>query len=329
VRRRRAAYSPIARRASYPRTSKTRLSSGPTSKLEHSGRYATHMWVKLLRRSIGTVAGCVVAAIAVAALLYLPNWLVDLSAVGPTTAYERLQAISAQRQIVLWILGGIIAIITLSYTHIRHRLDRDSNRTDRYSSAIDQLGSEKLMVRIGGIFALERIAIDSARERGPVMNVLSAFVTNDRPRIFDSGIPPAYPIPLDVVAALQVIGRLPRSKPDVPPNLNSADLSGADLHGANLRNAVLSSADMMSANLTGAILKDADLGPADSRLVGASLYGATLDRADLSKANLTDAEFTDASVRRTKFHQAILTRTRLDNIRPKQGTKEGPIGLEN
>jgi len=33
--------------------------------------------------------------------------------------------------------------------------------TDRYTKAIEQLGSDKLDVRIGGIYALERIARDS------------------------------------------------------------------------------------------------------------------------------------------------------------------------
>ena len=38
--------------------------------------------------------------------------------------------------------------------------------TDRYTKAIEQLGSDKLDVRIGGIYALERVARDS-RETSP------------------------------------------------------------------------------------------------------------------------------------------------------------------
>src|SRR5215471_21690303 len=48
--------------------------------------------------------------------------------------------------------------------------------TDRYSKAIEQLGSEKLDVRIGGIYALERIARDSVRDHPTVMEVLAAFI---------------------------------------------------------------------------------------------------------------------------------------------------------
>src|SRR6516164_8690295 len=39
--------------------------------------------------------------------------------------------------------------------------------TDRYTRAIEQLGSKELDVRIGGIYALERIARDSARDHPP------------------------------------------------------------------------------------------------------------------------------------------------------------------
>ena len=49
----------------------------------------------------------------------------------------------------------------------RQEIDRQGQITDRYTKAIDQLGSEKLDVRIGGIYALERIARDSARDHRP------------------------------------------------------------------------------------------------------------------------------------------------------------------
>jgi hypothetical protein len=48
--------------------------------------------------------------------------------------------------------------------------------TDRYTKAVEQLGSDKLEVRIGGIYALERIACDSARDHPTVMDVLTAFI---------------------------------------------------------------------------------------------------------------------------------------------------------
>jgi len=48
--------------------------------------------------------------------------------------------------------------------------------TDRYTKAIEQLGSDKRDVRIGGIYALERVARDSPRDHPTVIEVLAAFI---------------------------------------------------------------------------------------------------------------------------------------------------------
>jgi len=47
--------------------------------------------------------------------------------------------------------------------------------TDRYTQAIGQFGSGKPDVRIGGIYALERIAHDSPWDHPTVLEVLSAL----------------------------------------------------------------------------------------------------------------------------------------------------------
>ncbi|WP_243878742.1 hypothetical protein [Streptomyces sp. KS 21] len=47
---------------------------------------------------------------------------------------------------------------------------RERHITDRFSRAVDQLGSEKTDVRIGGLYALWRIADHSARDRGAVIS---------------------------------------------------------------------------------------------------------------------------------------------------------------
>src|SRR5215467_9400652 len=84
--------------------------------------------------------------------------------------------------------------------------------TDRYTKAVEQLGSDKLDVRIGGIYALERIARDSATDHPVVMEVLTAFI---REHSHDQWPPPDHPASYpqgrstrpDVQAAVTVIGR--------------------------------------------------------------------------------------------------------------------------
>jgi hypothetical protein len=128
--------------------------------------------------------------------------------------------------------------------------------TDRYTKAIEQLGSAELAVRLGGIYALERIARDSARDHSTVLEVLTAFVGAAPPL----GTAPA-PTPLserrgrprlraDIQAALSVIGRrnTAHDQPGQHIDLAEANLPGADLAGADLRGADLAQADLTEAD---------------------------------------------------------------------------------
>jgi hypothetical protein len=61
-------------------------------------------------------------------------------------------------------------------------INREGQITDRFTRAIDQLGAtdnkgNKLFeIRIGGIYALERIANESEKDYWPIMEVLTAYV---------------------------------------------------------------------------------------------------------------------------------------------------------
>ncbi|MEU4836437.1 pentapeptide repeat-containing protein [Streptosporangium sp. NPDC023615] len=167
--------------------------------------------------------------------------------------------------------------------------------TDRYTKAIEQLGSDKLDIRLGGIYALERIARDSARDHPTVMEVLAAFIREHSRDVktdeTENEQPHSRKLRTDLQAALTVIGRrtLAHDTTSAKINLTRANLSGADLFGANLVNADLSGAylthaDLSNANLTGAYLLGADLSGA--YLFGAYLFGANLVGANLSAANL-------------------------------------------
>lgn len=201
--------------------------------------------------------------------------------------------------------------------------------TDRYSDAIEQLGSEKLDVRIGGIYALERVARDSATDHPTVMGVLTAFIREHSHEPWSpAGFggrgwkPSTRP---DVQAAVTVVGLRDASRDAKAIDLArvilaDADLGGANLGGANLfcarltdatlTFAILTSADLTQANLGGANLFRADLTDATlalATLFRAKLGGATLTRANLFRADLTDADLTDADLT-----DADLTDARLD-----------------
>src|SRR5262249_47441889 len=77
--------------------------------------------------------------------------------------------------------AGIFAAGALVYTARNFRLSREGQVTDRYTQAIEQLGSSEPDVRIGGIYALERVARDSPRDHPTIMDVLAAFIREHSP----------------------------------------------------------------------------------------------------------------------------------------------------
>jgi hypothetical protein len=62
-----------------------------------------------------------------------------------------------------------------------YRLAQQGHITDRYTRAIEQLGSDKQDVRLGGIYALERIAKDSAQDGATIAEVLTALIRGRAP----------------------------------------------------------------------------------------------------------------------------------------------------
>jgi hypothetical protein len=207
--------------------------------------------------------------------------------------------------------------------------------TERFTRAIDQLGSEQLDVRLGGIYALERIARDSPGDRSTIGEVLTAYIRGQAPwpprrdtqPPADAGIETVTFLRLrapDVQAALTVLGRGRFADPDPgAPRLDLSDtdlrrayLSRTDLRGARLYNADLRKARMEDTDLRGATLTRANLQEAhlvDANLQDAGLREADLRDADLTGANLAGADLRSANLQGTNLDGADLEGARLDH----------------
>src|SRR6266436_2086814 len=130
---------------------------------------------RMIRRLIGVAA--VVLALVIVWALVVPgaDWLAShdiSSAKGSPLPAAR----DAARGRLLTLGAGLLAAGALLFTARNFTLSREGQVTDRYTKAIEQLGSGKLDVRIGGIYALERIARDSKKDHPTVMEVLTAFI---------------------------------------------------------------------------------------------------------------------------------------------------------
>jgi hypothetical protein len=180
---------------------------------------------------------------------------------------------------VVVLAGVVFTAAGLVYTARTLHTTEQGQITDRYTQAIEQLGSDKPEVRLGGIYALERLMADSTRDRRTITEVLAAYVrthAQDHPPVGS----PDLRLAVDVEAALTVIGRNQSPGTDEP-----VDLVSVDLHHKNIDRMDLSRVNLHDANL------------ADAHLVGTNLTGANLTGADLAGANLTGTDLDGADLR--------------------------------
>ena len=278
-------------------------------------------WPKIARSASLCALGAAVAVAVVYLLLwYGPDLLArhDVGNVsGALRAFRLQQARDAARGRLLTLGAGLFAAGALIYTArnftLSHRtleLTEQGQVTDRYTKAIEQLGSDRLDVRIGGIYALERVARDSARDHPTIMEVLSAFI---REHSHEEWRPPTHggqedkpSMRPDVQAATTVIGRR-----DPKRDTGEVDLMGANLAGANLTRANLADVNLAGTSLAHADLAEANLTRADliaAILANASLFQANLSHANLNRADAFSADFFMAELIGANLSQTDLTR---------------------
>lgn len=243
-------------------------------------------------------------------------WTEQPGRVGPEGSDWR-QTVTTLAGIVSVLLVALGLFLTNAANRRQQQIVEQGQITDRFGTAINQLGSDNLDVRLGGVYGLERLMHDVSGDESNILEVLSAYVrdhTGLSARVSQATTSPAPPHPpTDVQAALTVLGRRPDPAAHGNIDLTWADIRGADLTNANLTHADLRDADLdgaylRSANLTGAALRNADL--AHTYLRSADLAGAYLRFDNLTGANLRSAVLTGANLTGANLTRANLTGAR-------------------
>ncbi len=295
------------------------------------------------------MVGIVLLAIVAAAAL----WLVPVFQVEP--ARERLaagtdlapadrlalenqlfEAENGARATLALILAATGVLLGSAIIWRRFEMSRELKTHERFARAVEQLASERgdgsarVEARLGGVYALERLATESAHEYWPVMEVLTAYVRENAAwkqgeRVSGGG--PFRP-QADIQAVMAVLGR--RSPPHgAAPEKRLLDLRETDLRGSNLSGSrldgvtlqgahleqvdatrtILTRSNLRDAQLAGATLSEADLESASlarANLEGARLNGANLKGADLSGTNLRGADLWQANLKGSNLKDADL-----------------------
>lgn len=117
---------------------------------------------------------------------------------------------SALRQALLYTTGGLLGVITLGETHRKNNQEKKKNENDhirqvhaerrsRYTKAVEQLASEKVAVRLGGIYTLvslvdewiadKTLAPENQQKEGQVIiNSLCSYIRSPFPLAIDGNI---------------------------------------------------------------------------------------------------------------------------------------------
>jgi Uncharacterized low-complexity proteins len=300
--------------------------------------------------------------IAVLLLIIIPHWQVS----GINNATEKVTQENQDRATLAQILGGAAIGISLYYTW--RRIDiaeqglkvaqknlemtqknaqdnlevaRQSQITELFTQAVDQLGAvdqfgnPAIEIRLGGIYALERIASESKTDYWPIIEILTAYVRkNSSAKIIRNKkvtflamdvqanesttkeVPELRETSLDIQAILTVIKRLkysffPNREKQKPLDLQRTYLQKTNLEEANLEEANLEEANLEEANLEGANLQ------------GAKLMKAKLERANLERANLRGANLKRANLKRTNFEEANLEEANLEEANLEEANLQG------
>lgn len=93
----------------------------------------------------------------------------------------RIDSENAIRAALIQGLGGTAILVSIYFTYRNLKVAEDKQVTERFSKAVEMLSNVSMHTRLGGIYALERIANDSDRDYPQVMEVLCAFVREESP----------------------------------------------------------------------------------------------------------------------------------------------------
>lgn len=148
-----------------------------------------------------------------------------------------------------------------------------------------------LEVRIGGIYALERIALDSVRDHIQIMEILCAYVReNAALRTSKDEALDNSSLRIDLQAAISVIGR--RAQTQIMAEWERE--YRLDLRNTNLAGGDFNKGDFSAAMFDGCFLDNARF--ESTKLVGTSFKGATLNHSNFMLAELVGTSFVDATI---------------------------------
>lgn len=299
-------------------------------------------------------AGLITLFVVVAGLVVLAQFLGQVLAIAPKDfedTSKRLLAIGV-------IVAAPFAIWRILISHWQSRAaraqaaaadrqadtSREAHFTTLFTKAIELLGATReegthkaepnMEVRLGAIYALERIAHDSTRDHWPIMETLCAYVRENAgpPQTLSANARNSIALhrmmgassPLDeesksaeqqrpradIQAALTVLGRRSADQRDHEAKLRAdavrKEWHGLDLRQTNLRGAVLDGLNFDYARFDGSSLAFASF--QDTHLRHASFSTSGLENTEFARSKLEHADISVTHAEGARFRGAELSK---------------------
>jgi uncharacterized protein YjbI with pentapeptide repeats len=253
-------------------------------------------------------------------VLFLPRLFISFRHMN-LIAKDQLEAEAGIRSSLIQLFGGAILLVGLYFTARGFRLTREGHITERYAKAIEQLGNANADVRIGGIYALERIARDSKVDCETIIEVLTTFIREHTRS--DHRKPSEAEVEADVQAAISVLARRSNASAETRRlDFYHSGLNDADFRSGDFRNAMFLYSRLDGALFSGAKLDGADL--SFCRAIGAAFTTSTARGAHFVNAKYANGWFLEADLRDTDFYGCDLSGSDFGRRYPEEGVPPFP-----
>ena len=257
----------------------------------------------------------------------------------PALATEELDRLFSIQTQLFQILGGLAVLIGIYVTWRRARVAEKAlettNRnleiterghfTERFTKAIEQLGSAQSAIQLGGVYALEKLAKDNPTYHNTIFETLCAFVRNrvtfdgekekkiraakgkdDNDGENEGGTPSQDSV---VTAIISVIGRRNQEPHEYEYLIN--------LQKVDLRNIIFSQiyqgrSYFAYSSFERSMLEETSF--ASVELERASFGNAWLGKANFTKAHLLGVHFRQACLEKASFASAMVENANFWNV---------------
>jgi uncharacterized protein YjbI with pentapeptide repeats len=240
-----------------------------------------------------------IIALLVAGLLIwqIPKWQLKITK-NNDSGEKHINLENELRKTVAQIFGGLLVLIGLYFTYeqlvaarVSIQVSQQTQLTDEYSKAVEQLGNNSSQIRLGGIYALQRLEENSDTYTSIVKNVLSMYIRQK------SKLPDSSKFD-EIQAALTVI--FPKvSSHDTTKTSDRINLSNSFLLDFDFSGSYLCNVKMDNCVCSGSSFKNAVI-------TSSKAYGTNFNAADFSAAKISNTVFYGADFPGAVFRNASI-----------------------